>query len=163
MIKRLTALFLAVLALLTFASCGEKQNYADDRASAKLLDSGISALNDGVTYATADAGYLDDYFILPSYVTESVIKFASDTNNLNEFGIFHVEAGRADPLEELLEDYLERSYQKNKTWYDSYMPNETPKLRDAEVETYGNYVAYAIASDKDSELFFDTIEKALRG
>ena len=48
------------------------------------------------------------------------------------------------------------------TWYDSYIAQETPKLRDAEVKVFGNYAVYAIASKEDRAAFFDAVENALR-
>ncbi len=161
--KRWLLLLLSLLLLVSAVSCGEKEQYADDRNTAKVLGAAIDALGDGVSYTTADGGYLDDYFLMPAYVSEGMIQFASNTNNLNEFGVFHVESGKADALEELLEDYLEDSYENNRDWYASYMqPEEPAKLRDAEVETYGNYVAYAIAAKADRDAFFSAVRSALK-
>ena len=81
---------------------------------------------------------------------------------MDEFGIFHVTDGNAEDLETELEDYLEESYEQNKDWYDSYMPEETPKLRDAQVKVFGNYVVYVILSEADCEAAFEAVEKALK-
>lgn len=160
MMKRMIAAMLSLVLLLSFAAC-KKEVYADNIKATDLADHAVTALNDGVTYLPADSGYLDDYFTAPDYVTESVIYFASDTNNLNELGIYRVSEGNAEKMETVLKDYLKSSLEKNQSWYDSYIPEETPKLRDAEVKVFGNYVVYAIFDAKDRTTVFDSIKGKL--
>ena len=64
-------------------------------------------------------------------------------------------------MAKLLRDYLAQAYEDNRVWYDSYMPEETPKLRDAEVKVFGNYVVYAIYSSADKATLFDAVKAAL--
>ena len=158
--KRILITLLSVVLLLSLISCNT-QKYRDDQAVAELAGKAVTALNDGVTYLPADSGYLSDYLTKPDYVTEEIIFFATETNNLNEFGIFHVQDGNAEAMKELLKGYLKQSLEKNQTWYDSYIPEETPKLRDAEVQVYGNYVVYAILGTDDRATLFDSIKDTL--
>ena len=158
--KKSLLILLSLALLLSLASCQGK-NYTDDVAVLPLVENAISALGDDLDFSTAQSGYLDDYFTTPSYVTDSVIQFATSGNNLDEVGIFHVTAGNAKEMASLLEDYLSRSYEANQAWYDSYIPQETPKLRDAEVKAFGNYVVYAILSSSDRTVFFNGIEAEL--
>ncbi|MBQ1963425.1 MAG: hypothetical protein II369_04835, partial [Clostridia bacterium] len=62
----------------------------------------------------------------------------------------------------VLEKYLADSFTKNQTWYDSYIPTETPKLRDAEVKIFGNYVIYVIADKEDRTALLSTVEELLK-
>ena len=78
------------------------------------------------------------------------------------FGFFHVTDGNADSMEALLKDYLTRSYEKNQSWYDSYIPKEIPKLRDAEVKVFGNYVIYTICSKEDRAAVFSAVADLLK-
>lgn len=156
--------FLIALLLLSLAflpSC-KGARLRNDVSALALCEFAIARLDDGVEYLVADEEYLGDYFKIPESVLDYSIHFAADGNNLNEFGIFHIQKGHADEMEELLEDYLEDSWERNQSWYDSYIPKETPKLRDAEVKVYGNYVMYAILDKDARKIFFDAVKEALK-
>ena len=78
-------------------------------------------------------------------------------------GVLHApDRNSAKKLCALTEEYLKALYDDKRAFIESYAPNEIPKLEDAEARIYGNYVAYAILSDSDRELFFDTVEKTLK-
>ena len=64
-------------------------------------------------------------------------------------------------MENHLVSYLSKSFEKNREFYDSYIPEETAKLRDAEVRRFGNYVAYAILDRDSKSRFFSAIEDKL--
>jgi len=144
--------------LLLLCSCS---NYADDIDTDNLATVGLNALGDGIDYVEADDGFLDDYFEEPSWVTDSEIYLAPTASNINQVGVYHVQDGHAEELEIILSDYLNRAYEENGNWYNSYIPKETPKLRDAEVKRFGNYVVYAILNQNDRAIFFETIENDL--
>ena len=160
--KKILCFALALMLLaLPLTACSKK--YADDVSVGDLSDAVFEVLSGELSdYSTADKGYLDDYMTIPDYVTEYTVRFSTAGNNLDEFGIFHVTDGSAEDLETELEDYLEESYEQNKDWYDSYMPEETPKLRDAQVKVFGNYVVYVILSEADCTAAFEAVEKALK-
>lgn len=156
--KRILFLFLTVSIL--FCSACNTPKYRTDFPIYDLADQAIDALNPDIQYVRADRNYLDGYFPLSQSVTEQEIYFASDGNNLDEFGIFYTDD--PDDLAEDLRDYLEDSFEENKSFYDSYIPEQTPKLRDAEVRVFGNCVAYAILAKEHRDSFFSTIEKNLK-
>lgn len=157
--KRFLLLLFAVTLLFCTSGCN-KASYRDDLPVNAISGPVIASLAD-TDYSTADEGFLDDYFQTPDYVKESIICFANEGNNLNEFGIYRVTDGNASQMKTVLEKYLSDSYAKNQSWYDSYIPEETPKLRDAEVKVFGNYVAYAIFSQEGRNTVFETIEEML--
>lgn len=160
--KKLICLCLALIALmLPLASCSKE--YADDVSVEKVSEAMVTSLTGTIPlYSLADEGYLDDYFTMPDYVTDHIIHFSTEGNNLDEFGVFHVTEGNAEDMQSKLETYLKDCYEQNKDWYDSYMPEETPKLRDAEVKVFGNYVVYAVFAEAEREAAFDAAEKALK-
>ncbi|MBQ9784363.1 MAG: DUF4358 domain-containing protein [Clostridia bacterium] len=150
---------------LSLISCGTRE-YRDDVDATALAERVTEELNEDtdlpLRYVKDDTGLLDDYFKAPDYITDHAILYAVSTNNINELGIYRVKEGHARELAALLKtDYLQASLEKNGAWYDSYIPMETPKLRDAEVRVYGNYVVYAILNAKDRETAFDTVEDLL--
>ena len=158
--KRFLIILLTLALLPILPSCADA-HYRDDVKLTDLVKSIEAAIPARTDYATAQDGSLDDYFSMPDYVTESVIRFSMNAKNLDEYGIFHVTEGNAAAMEKLLRDYLAQAYEDNHVWYDSYMPEETPKLRDAEVKVFGNYVVYAIYSSADKATLFGAVKSAL--
>ena len=92
----------------------------------------------------------------------AITGFATDGNNLDEIGIYQVTDGNANAMKTVLEDYLEDSLARNQSWYESYIPKEIPKLRDAEVKVFGNYVIYAICSKEDRAAVFSAVADLLK-
>ncbi len=159
--KKLTSLLLAALMLLSLVACGGTTYKTDVEASA-IADAAVVNLTEGTIFKTAEEDILSDYFATPDYVDSSIVRISSDgSSNLDEFGVFRVTAGKQKDMVSLLEGYLSNSYEKNLEWYNSYIPEETPKLRDAEVEVFGNYVVYAIMSADSRALLFSSIEDTL--
>ena len=156
--KRILIALLAITLLLCAVAC-TKTSYKNDVAVTSLADAAVTSLSDGKEYSTADSDFLDTYFAMPDYVTASVIRFSTDGNDLNEFGIYQVTEGNADAMKANLSEYLTEFYE---LYNANYLPEETPKLRDAEVRVFGNYVAYAMLNDADRATFFDAVEKALK-
>lgn len=159
--KPLFFLLLCLFLFSLFSACSTKNDYATDIPVSELTNSVLSALDDDVHYRAAQDGYLNDYFTLPNYVSESSVCFAEDGNNLNEIGIYRVSPEHTDDMKELLQNYLSSALLKNEAWYNSYIPQETPKLRDAKVKIFGNYVVYAILSPKDQSILFQSIQNKL--
>ncbi|MBR3894116.1 MAG: DUF4358 domain-containing protein [Clostridia bacterium] len=158
--KRFFLSVLSLLLLLSTSACAAK-SYADDKTTAAIADEALVNLRDGVIYRAADESYLEDYFTSPDYASDAAIRHAMDANNLNELGVYHVPAEKVGEMKALLEGYLKDALQKNQSWYDSYIPQETPKLRDAEVKVFGNYVAYAIFDSRNRRAVFNSLEKSL--
>ncbi len=160
--KKCLSFCLLVLVLLSAVSCRQKE-YSNHIDTDGLSDAAILALPKDTAYTEADDDYLDIY--LPEdddFIREHTVCYATDGNKLDEFGIFHVSAENIKTAEAYLKQYLTESYTQNQAFYDSYIPQETPKLKNAEVRTFGNYVTYAILSDQNRETFFATMENTLK-
>ena len=114
-------------------------------------------------YLHDDSNLLSSYLTLGEDVLAHCIIYAQDTANLDEFGVFYVkDTSSAKELKrQLLQEYLHASYEQNSEWYDSYMPLQTPKLKDAEVRVLGNYVIYCILAPDAKEVVFDTAARTL--
>jgi len=158
--KRIFRSVLSLILILSLSACSAK-SYVDNKSSATIADEALVSLRDGVIYRAADESYLEDYFTAPDYASDAAIRHAMDAGNLNELGVYHVPAEKVGEMKALLEGYLADALQKNQSWYDSYIPQETPKLRDAEVKVFGNYVAYAIFNSRDRRAVFQSLEKSL--
>jgi DNA phosphorothioation-dependent restriction protein DptG len=160
--KRILICLLALLMLSVAVTSCQKGNYTDSADVNALADTAISVLNPEIKYLTPDEFYLVDYFDTPTYVKSYTLRRAMIGNNLNEIGIYHVEEGKAEEMKNVLENYLDTCYNTNKTWYESYIPQEVPKLRDAQVKVFGNYVVYVILNQEDRAAVLNAIESALQ-
>ena len=160
--KRILTVLFVFSYVLGAIACQSPTDYRDDIPTSTLFSSAVSALPPNSDYVFADDFYLDAYFKTPDFVTEQSILYAEDGSNLNEIGIFHVSDGEAKAMETLIRGYLSETLAQNQAFYDSYIPQETNKLRHAEVRSYGNYVTYAILDENDKKIFFSAIEDALR-
>ncbi len=157
--KKFLALLLASLLLLSLVSCGGGE-YKDDVAVVTLSYAAISSLA-VQEYAPTDGNYLSDFVAVPTYVEEHHVVFSKEGNDLNEMGFFRVKEGYTGEMKNVLKEYLEESLAAYRDWYNSYIPEETPKLENAEIKVYGNYVVYAILSEADKEAAFAAVEDVL--
>lgn len=153
-------IFSLLLLLLTLTACTPAARYTElplDALSEVALDT-----LDGEDYLLDSVGITDDYFTMPDYVDSHAILYCKRTECIDEVGLFRVESGRAEELAALLRTaYLAPAYEKNRDFYDSYIPAQTKKLRDARVECYGDTVVYAILSPADQSALFSALKKAL--
>ncbi len=126
------------LMILLFSSC-ERKTYRNDQRAADVAE--FLAGSIGADMDFGDRGLLSDHISVPEDADLTVC-IATDGMNIDEFGVWHT----GDPAEarRRLEIYLADSYSQNKSYYDSYIPEQTAKLRDAEIRVYGSYVLYAI-------------------
>lgn len=152
----LTVLLCGVL----FGGCGRMtpRNYLTSLSAAEVADAAADGLAE--EFRTADADYLSDYVTLPQSSYTLCVRIATGGDCIDEYGILHTDID-IEGAERLIREYLARSYEENRAFYDSYIPAETPKLRDAQVRVYGDYVVYAILSPADRDRLFDRIEACL--
>jgi hypothetical protein len=88
------------------------------------------------------------------------VKINSKGVNIDEYGIFKAETSDLTaPIEQAVKDYIQL---RKDTWMTEYMPEEFPKLENAEFKTVGSYVMYAILSDDDKKAAFAAFENDLK-
>ena len=161
MFKKMICIALVVLTL--GATACAKEEYKTDIDVDDVAEALTKKISTESVWIDEDEGFIEEYIKLPEYVKESHIYYAQNTNDLDEFGVFEVEKGQANAVRlMLMQGYLQKRYTENLEWYNSYMPAETPKLRDAEVRVFGNCVAYAVLSQENRKAFFDECEKLLK-
>ena len=151
--KKYIALILAMLmALCLLSACGGHND----------SDPGFEAVSTAVKNA-ADSDIMTD---IPESYMESMMKLTADNyseclvrissvgTSIDEYGVFKTKDPSA--MEDALNDYL--AY-RMEIWMDEYLPQELPKLQNAQVWAVGNYVMYVIS---DSETI-DAAEIAFKG
>lgn len=159
--KRTVCILLLAVAL-TATACA-KEEYQKDIDAKEIADSLCEKTPTESRWIDNDQTFIKEYITVPEAVKGSYVYYAQNTNDLDEFGIFEVEDGKAQEVRsQLLSGYLKKRYDENLEWYNSYMPAEVPKLRDAEVRVYGNCVAYAVLSPEHRTEFFKECEKLLK-
>ena len=158
-IKIPAALVCALLLLTMLCACGSGAGTKDVPVSD--ITAAVSAALDktdslteadgmflGLTKQTAEA--LGDHAVLINvYGT-----------NIDEYGVFKAGAMSAKELKAVADDYLSKRLD---SWMEEYMPEEKPKLTNAEVRVSGDYVMYCILSDADKEAAFQAFETAVKG
>ena len=150
-----------LLLLFSMTSCKKAAVlYVDTLPASELAEEAREEL-DTTDFRTAPEDWLADYVTLPKGILDYEICFSADGSNLNEFGIWHVSSDQIAPIETTLRAYLAESLSRNREFYNSYIPEETPKLEKAEVRVFGNYVCYAILNEQDKRTFFGTIQDEL--
>ncbi len=154
------ALLLSVLALLgLFTACGSKTEYRDDLKVSNL--SGIvEGSMDKSSLAEMNSGYLSGAMHLdPSIFADYVVKINAYGVNIDEYGIFKARTPEevAD-VKEAVEGYLQL---RKDAWMDEYMPEEKPKLENAEIKVCGRYVMYVIMDDDTRQSALNYFESAL--
>ena len=152
-------LILLICPLLLLSSC-QKKSYRNDLSAEMLvtLCSEQLSIEDPVL-SGSDA--FPDLSQADSQTSDVFVCYAGDGNCIDEFGVFKTDADKVKAVRSYLQTYLSDTLEKNRAFYDSYIPLETPKLRNAEVRIFGSYVAYAILSEDSKKQFFEILEAEL--
>ena len=155
-----TAFFLLAFSLLFLPACRASQPYRNDLSAQRLAEIGAEAAAMEEAQA-ANAEELADMIGTEAELPDMVVYYSANGNSLDEFGIWRTDGDAVKTVVPILRSYLDKTYENNRAYYDSYIPRETPKLRDAEIRVYGSYVVYAVLSAESRARFFAAIEENL--
>ena len=159
--KRIVLICLCVT-LLIFCGCSQKSEYSDSVPCSEIIDIAEAQIPVNLGYETFDSDHVEYYFDGTELDDDRDLRYSVLSENINEFGVFHAhDTEGAKELLAITEGYIEELRQEKKAFIESYAPDEARKLEDAEVRIYGKYVAYAILSEEDREIFFDTVRAVL--
>lgn len=160
--KKIYAIFTVLCLLLCLTGCN-RSDYKNDIPCSKILDSVEEQLPIDLGYKNFDGDHIKYYFRNTKADDDHALRYSVKSENIDEFGIFHAPDDKSKKeLTKIAEEYLDELLKEKKAFIASYAPDELPKLENAEVKSFGNYVAYAILDQKGRELFFDTVEKSLK-
>ena len=154
------ALLLAACALLgVLAGCGG----GDVRSDVPVADivTAVDAVVGNGSLVPVDESYVQGRLkVDTSLCAEYTVKINSMGTSVDEYGVFKAkDEDSAKTLAENVQAYLD---ERLATWMDEYMPEEKPKVENAEVRTEGQYVMYAILSDDAKEAVFGALSDALK-
>ncbi len=161
--KRIFALLSLAALLLTFAACTKAPavTYRND-VSLSTLSEAAEAYLDAASLAEMQESYLTGPMKLdPKLFAEYLVKINAYGANIDEYGIFKApDEASVDAVKQAVEGYLQL---RKDTWMEEYMPEEKPKLTQAEIRVAGQYVMYVIVADDVRKPILDAFENALKG
>ena len=160
--KKRFCLTAIVFILLSLFSCGERREYRDDISCGELVDKATGQIPVDMGYKALGGEHIEYNFSGTELDDDHAFSASVASEDINEVGIFHAPDSKSvATLKALAEEYLKNYREEKESFIASYAPKDTPKLKSAEVRSYGNYVVYAILSADDKAIFFDTVEKLL--
>jgi len=143
------------------ASCA-RTKYTDVTPCKDVSALAAQELGDGLEYTEFDASHREFYFTDSELYDDCSLIYSTDTNNINEIGVFHAtDEKAAKHLEAKCLDYIEEMREGERAFIASYAPEELPKLDGAKVHRFGNYVVYTVLPKDRSYDVIDKIENSL--
>lgn len=163
LIRAVSALLASLACLVPLASCGGGKEYRSDLAAGTVCDAAEGCVPAAEGYYSADdADYLDFYFEGAEPLLESYeIRFARAADNINQFGVFKVKPGSAGAMKALCAGYIDTMTERWVAQAD-YIFDEHPKMENAEVRVFGDYVVYTMLLPADKSAVFGAIEELLK-
>ena len=162
--KAFKLIMAATFISVSLCSCASKNAYRSDIPCADIiatLENKISTEGGYVHFEDNELRILfgDDIEL----ATDHAVSYSLLSENIDEFGILKTDSEKAArELADECRDHIEEKYEDENAFIASYAPEELPKLKDAEVKIYGNYVAFAILNESDRAAFFDKVEEILK-
>lgn len=149
---------LTLLGLLT--ACGGS-SYRDDVLISDLVKAVDSSINGAEAMIEAPNNYISGTMKMNvSDYAGYCVKLNSMGVNADEYGIFKgMDENQTQEIKKAIEDYFQL---RKDIWMPEYMPQEYPKLENAEIKVAGNYLIYAILSDSERAAVFAAFDAALK-
>ncbi|MBQ8382284.1 MAG: DUF4358 domain-containing protein [Clostridia bacterium] len=158
-------IIIILLCILSLTACARRAPVYREDIAVKQVQEEV----DGMLYHTDSLISYDPeevrfYLDLPEeYCSDCIVRAQTSSVSIDEYGIFHCKTEEeAEKLEDLLEDYLERTLEGKREWLQSYNPAELQKLERSDVERFGCYVFYGILDPPTERLVTERVEGLLR-
>lgn len=158
-VKNIALLLLLVSALFALASCSSE--VADDIPVSNIAKNIDASINKDGDMISVDEAYIKGSMKMDvSSFAEYTVKINGYGVNIDEYGVFKgADKKQAEEIAQAVKAYLAM---RAETWMTEYMPEEFPKLQEADYKISGNYVFYAILSDEGKASAFSAFEESLK-
>ena len=161
--KKFFALFFSFISIFLLVSCSKSNPYRDDIPCTELSKVICDEAEVSGGYSSYDSEHIAFLFEDTSLFDECSVIYSTEVNDINEAGVFHCQnKDSAKMLTESVSKYITEMQTNERAFIESYAPRQMPKLENAEVHQYGNYVIYLIMNDEDKEDTIEEIEKMLK-
>ena len=154
-------IFVFILSFL-LTSCSSSDVYYDNVPTLSVCQEICDeAYTDG-GYSLYDAEHIAFLFGENARYKDCTVMYSTEVTDINEVGVFHCEdTDSANALAEILLEYISDMQTEQRAFIESYAPRQVPKLQNAEVRQYGNYVIYLVLSEDDKADAIEEIEEIL--
>ncbi len=161
--KKISISLFSLLLSLLLVSCSKEVAYRDDIPCANLSSELCDEADVSGGYSQYDNDHVAFLFESTTLYDDCSILYSTEVTDINEIGVFHCKNNDdTKSLAETVSKYIRDMQTEQKAFIESYAPREVPKLENAEVRQYGNYVIYLIMSAEDKEDAIEEIEEILR-
>lgn len=161
--KKIFVLFLSLISIILLVSCSKSKPYRDDLPCSELSQVICDEAEVNGGYSLYDNDYIAFLFEDTSLFDECSVIYSTDVTDINEAGVFHCQdKDSAKMFTESVSKYISEMQTNERAFIESYAPRQMPKLENAEVRQYGNYVIYLIMNDENKEDALKEIEKMLK-
>lgn len=173
--KLFKIMIIGCMTVFMFTACGDKKEdtkKSDDvsvnsESSAKEVEIDVKEFTKQIAEKRTDVSlvemteeYVKNVMKLDiSKVSEYSVYVDASGKGVDEYGVFKANAGEGEEVQKMIQDYLDIRLD---TWMDEYMPEEKPKVKNAEIKNIGDYYIYAILSDSEREAVFSAFEDAAK-
>ena len=156
MAKKLIASFLIFSFVITLCAC---DSYRNDIAVLEI-EKKISNIVKNDNLSDQSELYISEIMQIDTSIFDEYSIKAPDDTSLDEYGIFKCKSsGDARDTAKKLKKYLEFRLDE---WTGMYLQGEYPKLRDASVKAFGNYVVYLILDEDVQDTVYSKIGEMLK-
>ncbi|MBE6565244.1 MAG: DUF4358 domain-containing protein [Ruminococcaceae bacterium] len=142
--KKLTLILTAVLLLLALTACGT--TYREDVAVSDVIASMKASTDQENVLAVASEDFVTSYMgIDTALCAEYTVMVPDSSTNMDEYAVFKAaDEEKVAELKAQVDAYLQM---RNDAWMPEYLPDQYPKIKNAESQQAGLYVAYTILGD----------------
>lgn len=161
-ISKISALILVIaIACAVLCACGSSGTETKNVPVADISAAVAEAIGKTDALTAVDENWIRGWMkVEASQFGEQMVMINAYGANVDEYGIFKAgENMSAADIKATVEAYLQL---RMDSWMDEYMPEEKPKLEDAEIKVIGDYVMYCILSESDAEAAFAKFEESLK-
>ena len=160
---KISLLSSVILSLLILVSCSSTAIYRNDIPCSVISHSICDEADDAGEYSEYGNDHLEFFFGDTALYDDHCVMYSTEVTDINEIGVFHCkDEESAKELTKIVSKYIAEQQNEQKAFIASYAPREVPKLENAEVRRYGNYVIYLILNDDDKQDAIEEIEKLLK-
>ena len=161
--KKIFFILSTFLLIFILTACSKSNSYRNDIPCSELAREICDEADAAGGYSAYENDYIGFLFDSASLYDDCSVMYSTEVSDINEIGVFHCEnKDNAKSLAESLTKYITDMQTEQKAFISSYAPRELPKLENAEVHQYGNYVIYFIISDDDKPDAIEEIEEMLK-